>query len=511
VDTATGTTDTPNGSDTDISVNLPDGSNVVGRHLLMYVSDEWNPVPKDFLSSISADGWTRAGSSGVNIYQKRIDGTEGWTGTGDTYDFTYTGDNTISSLAIVALLSNAYDEYPTNPGLFYTFSSSATADPDDVFTTSYPGRHATVFTICHTDGTAITGGPSGYTQIGSGDTATNAEARMDYKTLDEAPSTSGTAEDPGTYTTSGVDQSYTLMVRGGGDAYSSAGWGTIPEGGGVDTEAPWEGGNEWIVSEVTGSADVYVDGSDGRADITADGTQVSNRLESNAPDDPSDEPWGPWAGGDAEYLMRWKVNPVGDTADTSANLLETAIVNEGLSVNFRIHLGDAGTYAYQSGGDERGIVILQGATASDYVEKTIASDTYYLTRMDFRGTRCRMKLWAASASEPVDWDIDVAKVDASTSDVAYSYWRAYGNDGMDFYVDYIDAVLGAAPGASVTTTLPPGDGTTTTWTIAPWTGGITVWVDGIQTPVTTDASAGTFTFDRAPADGAVIRVEYTPA
>lgn len=491
-DTSTGTSHT---------ISIPDGSNVVGRELLLFVANQDWTV--DVQTPLEGEGFT-AVSSDVDVpyqallMQRRIDGTEGFTGTGDTITFSTSSSVTFSTLA--DLYDGVYVPGTGEDQTDYIVAVSTVSwDPPLNNGPWYSGTEPVRWIVWAVSDGTWSGTPTGYTLSGTA----NDQATY-YKNGIDSSENPGPAFTPGTGT---QKITWTIQLRG----TESSGWGTIPQGGGVDTEAPWEGGNEWIVTEVTGSADVYVDGTDGRADITADGTQVSNRLESNAPDDPSDEPWGPWAGGDAEYLMRWKVNPVGDTADTSANLLETAIVNEGLSVNFRIHLGDAGTYAYQSGGDERGIVILQGATASSFVQKTIASDTYYLTRMDFRGTRCRMKQWAASAAEPVDWDIDVAKVDASTSDVAYSYWRAYGNDGMAFHVDYIDAVLGAAPGAPVTATLPPGDGTTTTWTIAPWTGGITVWVDGIQTPVTTDASAGTFTFDRAPADGAVIRVEYTPA
>jgi hypothetical protein len=60
--------------------------------------------------------------------------------------------------------------------------------------------------------------------------------------------------------------------------------------------------------------------------------------------------------------------------------------------------------------------------------------------------------------------------------------------------------------------LPRGDGVTVTWTILPWTGALEVFVDNLgPVPVTTDKSAGTFTFDRAPAFGAWITVRYVQA
>ena len=139
-----------------------------------------------------------------------------------------------------------------------------------------------------------------------------------------------------------------------------------------------------------------------------------------------------------------------------------------------------------------------------------------MTRMDFRGERVKMKVWANGANEPVAWDIDIAKEDDDdTTPQDISYFAAphvWGNTGMTFTFDTAWASGGGSTSGTTTDDLPRGDGVTTTWTVQPWTGTLIAYVDGFRTQLASfDRDAGTFTFDRAPALGAWITVEYAPA
>lgn len=494
VGSAEGATSTPSGADTDVVINLPDGSDVVGRHLIAYVA----AAPyNDMFDAMTGAGWTKlVPTAGSLWFYKRISGSEGYTGTSDTESITVTGA-TVVVAAVVDLLENLYDEYPTNPGPWWVANSGVTADPEDTpspTSDGWDGEPARAYTLLENDGTVITGYPLSYTEVGE-DTETGVRVRMDARDIAAAA-----AEDPSTYTTADVTISYTLVLRGGG----VTGWGAIPSGG----DAPWQGGNAWSIT-TSGSADVYVSSGVGYVDITSDDTTVALAVASDSPDDPSDEPWGPWAAGAAEFLVKFRVNPLGDTADANPNTLKLSVFDGSFRMNCIVHLGDNVNWSYMSPDQQRGIVLTSGTSgASLFAPKTLAANTWYFLRWDFRSRTMKAKLWAASANEPVAWDVTLSKVDESLPDEASFVITIDANDGMLFSFDSIDATLGS--GSDL---LPPGDGATVTWTIRPWTpGSLRVYVDGIQTaPASKDRDAGTFTFDRAPDLGAVIRVEYTPA
>lgn len=177
-----------------------------------------------------------------------------------------------------------------------------------------------------------------------------------------------------------------------------------------------------------------------------------------------------------------------------------------------MHLGDAVVTAHSSAG-LRGLVLYSGSTFGTFVSKTLVADTYYKVKIDTRGDTIRAKLWASSAAEPIAWDSTLTKVDETVADISdmdivFSANTTPGN--MKLSMAQILAQIGGEVGGPVVTGLPPGDGSTTTWTIEPFSGPPTVWVDGLLTVVTFDTDAGTITFDRAPANGAQIRIKYVP-
>jgi hypothetical protein len=478
------------------NIFYPEGSEVVGNLLLLaYVTtdaDASGALLQQFvdLQFATQESFSNVGSTSGAILAALTDGTQ-------SGSFTVTTTATETITYRMALISGQDGQ----------ITSDLAAGAGTPSISGWAGENELVYVFGFDNQTVAGGGGagSGYTLLSD---QTSGATGLKINSGDQVG-----AVNPGDWTASGsgAQHSATLGIR-----FVSPEWGTIPRGEGVDTAAPWVGGNRYI-KVAFGTSTVSTNGAQGLIAMTADNTTVSMFLVSDSPDEPRDDPWGPWADGDAQLRYKWKVNPLGDTSDVDENLLEWQVITGGWRASFRVHLGDGATYTYQSGGDERGIVILQAfsAVASDFVPKTLVADTYYQTRLDFRGTRARMKLWADGTAEPVDWDIDVAKMDDDLdppTDISHLILRAYGNTGMTFTFDTSWAQVGGSASGPVGERLPNGDGVTTTWTILPWVGNIAVYVDGIVTKLASfDREAGTITFDRAPAVGARIKVEYVPS
>lgn len=478
---------------------IPDGATVVGQLLLIFMG--WNNNGSDVQTVMNSEGFTPLPggpyANGVyrfNVFYRVITGTEGFTGTGDAVTI-----SPIASANVVAVSQLVKDQYDDS-GPQYVINPGSTADPDAISSGSWSpaitaGTGMRYYTALFTDAAGtIDAPPTGYTNV---DTATSGSLAM---SLDAKDSTSD-AEDPGAYSESGgntILESFTLGIVGAG----SGGWGSIPQGIGVDTEAPWEGGNTYDVT-ATGMA-VGVSGSAGYMTAAVDGASATAELSSEADDTSSTDPWGPWTSGRGLFDIKFKVNPIGDTADTDANTLELAVAGDGWRGSLIIALGDAVAWSWMDPDSQRGIVISQKAgvtVESDFVAKTLASDTYYNAKFDTRGEVVRAKLWASADAEPAAWDISVDKeYQALVGNWFYVQFDA--NAGMTLTVDYIDAALGATPGASLGRhVVGYGNGTATTfYTVAPFVAGsLLVWVDNQPViPASYDASAGTFTLGRAP-------------
>lgn len=488
-----------------VDINIPDGSDVAQRLLLMFYVSTASDASGEVTAQLTALGWellqsfTNAASTSGGILCRIIDGTEGFSGENDVVTISYSSgtENTLASVHLIA------GGPATSAGISDVLAAGEATPPNSGWT----GEDLLAYVIGF-DNANIAGGPvSPYDEIEDfSDTGVGLKIHKGDVTG---------AFNPGDFTASGSGAQHSATV---GIRFTDPEWGEIPRGEGVDTPAPWIGGNRYI-KVMSGTATVATTGTTGTIAMTADNTEVSMVLKSDAADDPSDQPWGPWADGDCMLLYRWKVSALGTTTKVDPNTLEWRIITDGWRGTWRYNLGDAVTYSYQSGGQERGIVGYQASVAVDYtpyLEKTLVTDTYYWTRMDCRGRRFAMKHWAgALADEPITWDIDEPKVDDDTTtpaDVSQLYLIANGNSGMTFTFDTAYAQVGPSASGPATGALPRGDGVTTTWTVLPWIGLLKAWVDGILTvPSTFDRDAGTFTFDRAPADGAWITVEYVPA
>lgn len=488
---------TSTGTGTSMTLNIPDGANVSGRMLMMQAV--WDSNTGDYDTQVINAGFSRFGTVQANgsyrycAYTWEMTGGEGFTGAGDTVALSgYTSANVLAFVDIAA----------QDVGAEAVIDWDATSDPPDITSQGWAAGTYQWYTFLITDDAGtITAGPSGYTE--SGDVELNGVMRMAAWTRQSTVD----AESPGAFTEASNTIITSVTIGQGSGALSlGEGWGSIPEG--VDTGAPWEGGNTWAVTTTSGTASFSVSGSQGLIVITADDTTAIAELTSDG------EPTGPWDTGDAAFTIRWQTDVLGDITDTDANSIEFNVYADGWFGGLVLALGDNVTRSYMSPNQQRGIVVWQGTgvvSSSSFVPKTLAVDTDYYIKLDARGTRVRAKMWKASDSEPVAWDIDVARVDTAgsgeTMDITVD-GNITGGD-VTHRFESIDVELNG----SGVTTLPPGDGATVTWTIEEWVPGtLRVFVDGIQTiPASTDRANGTFTFDRAPDLGAVIRVEYQPA
>ncbi len=480
------------------SVLLPNGPDVTGRMVVIFGTN--TSTASEFHDDlVSTHGFTSAafvagpGSNASWVVYRIIDGTESWAATGQTLAVTTTLNQEYSIMGYV--LTDAIE--------LEASSDASIANPPELDPTWIEASSARWYTFGIAV-SSISGDPTGYATDAGGFLGSAAYWRVSTKTDDSL------TEDPTGYTYTGAAVAFTVAIRSALTAGSA--WGTILLGEGVDTEAPWEGGNIWTTEVVTGSAVAATDGTDGTIVVSADGTEVIEKLRSETPGDTTEEPSGPWSM-PASYLVRFKALYLGDVTDAAANMLQFQTFDDTSRPGVRIHLGDAVATSYSSSG-LRGLVLLSGSTFGTFVAKTLLADTYYLLRFDARGATLRARLWLASDPEPVAWDTTLARVDEpGLADVSWLYVQFYGNvspGNMKLSVDYIKAQLGSD--GLTTTFLPPGDGSSTVWYIEEWVGTLKVWVDGVLTePASFDRSAGTFTLGSAPALAAVIRVEYMPA
>lgn len=469
---------------TTAAVNLPDGVDVAGRFVIIYGVTEDYDVQAGLIGTHGFSSFLNynVGSFVSWIVYRFITGSEGWAASGEVLNVAGITSQDVGTYAIC--LSGV----ETIEG-----ASSATADPPSVTPSWGSSVLARWYTFAVSD-TSLSGDPTGYTTDAGGFLAT--------RWLLSVKNDDSNTENPSTYTGAGNSVSYTMALEG---SSTGAGWGSIPTG--ADTGAPWEGGNAWTFS-VTGTASASVDGTDGVIVIEADNTAAQMVLTSDT------EPLGPWDTADAAFTVLWKTDTLGDITDASGNNIEMGLYSDGWFGGIIVNLGDNVNWSYMDPDQQRGIVVWQGSgvtTYSPFVPKTIAPDTYYYVKLDARGTRVRAKFWRASDAEPVAWDIDEARVDTTSSASEFSI-VVHGNITGGDVTHKFDSIDVELAGSGVIT-LPPGNGAAVTWTIEEWVPGtLRVFVDGIQTiPASTDRANGTFTFDRAPDLGAVIRVEYTPA
>ncbi|RLB44769.1 MAG: hypothetical protein DRH30_00505 [Deltaproteobacteria bacterium] len=224
-------------------VNLPDGCDIPGRHLIMWIAAE--PYDDMYLTMVTRAGWTKLlASSGTTFFWKRLGGADGTDPTG--YDATnetesievddYLGVTPVVAVT-VALVAGLYDEGSDNPGPWYTSTVNTSGALPDPVTPSWGDGNDVLYLTAIRAEAEITDGPDApFNEAGSelktAPDTTELGMRMDYATDIEqtmVPSTYKTTDDMGgTY-----DSCWTIALRAGG--------GINPEGGYVTETARPDG------------------------------------------------------------------------------------------------------------------------------------------------------------------------------------------------------------------------------------------------------------------------------
>lgn len=413
------------------AVPLAAGSDIPGNMILLaYTSTAADPsaqIPSQLVIAgfEQRESFVDSSSTSGGLFAKYVDGSDGFDPENPTFTITTPGSETISWVAIT-LTGVA----TSGAGLSNSIAASR-------FTPSVSGwagetELAYVFGF---DSQAVTGGVTPFYTLAENLTPAGAALRVlkaDVTGAINPPDFSAPV--------AAAIHTVTVAVR-----FVQPEWGAIPRGNGVDHDGPWVGHNAYEKHSI-GSATVRATSGVGTIAIASDGTVVEMRLRSDAADDPNAGEPGPWSEGNGVFRYLWKVNTMGDLADADENLVEWQITTQDWNGIFRVHLGDAVSYPYQSGYDERGVVIIQNSTTpvySDFVPKTLVGNAYYWTKFDTRGDTVKMKIWGDGLAEP-DWDIETAKIpeDPGEDDVEWLSVRVYGNTGMTFSFDTAYAQIG---------------------------------------------------------------------
>ena len=470
-------------------IALPDGSDLAGRLLLLFVNsteDDATIFTQLGVLGIDVTGPGYQGDGSGRVVWRFIDGLEGWDKTGATLTVTTPGSETVIVHAVLHSL--------THGSVFDAIERQADSSADPPLVT--PGttnplwvtiNSARWYTWGWYKTAAITGDPTGYANVY--DNLSGGRAlRVNAKNDDSA------AEDPSAYTMTGGS-----LPKAGTIAIRAHHLGRTPL---QDvTFAWWEGNNLWFQSAVSTTDITYgVDGSVFWATSAAHTKLIAHQLNPVA----ADAPLMPWEGSSWTMEGRFQVDVAGKVGDDGVRLFQLKWVFSGQEAIFNLRFGD-GTRA-------EGLLVLGAATS--YAAKAITEGEWmrFKWQMDNGTTRARM--WLESTAEPLTWDVETTGLTAVTDPDLMTMTVWIGNDGapsQTFQLDYLRFLALGQSGDTVNhPQLAVGDGTATIFTLQPFRQGtLHVTVDGISVlPVSVDPDAGTMTFDRAPAFGAVISVVY---
>ncbi len=430
-------------------LNLPDGCDVPGRHLIAYIAAE--PYQDLVTAMVTEAGWTKLlAASGSTWFWKRLGGDDGTAATGiveadatDSIDVDDVGGVTPVIAATVFLVEGLYDVGTDGtPGPTIAEGTAAgSADPPNVSDPGWTGGSTEMLALTGIQSEAAV--TRDVDDLYAGDDADEETApdstllslRGDWRVAAVA------AENPGAYTAAAMagtkDASYTILFRGGGYQDPSVGF--------VATVERPEGPHN--VPHIV-RIKFRVNDSDNGAYFTYQ-----------------------WFGCIEEGQVR----------------------------------GGGGKIAYISSGTWINL-IGQGAQALGF---DLVEGTYYYMLLDFTGDLQRMRIWAVADPMPAGWDqtfalpggndgygaikLQVDIVAGTTFDIEeihIGYETEEGTSGRIY--------LGIADGSSVAYTSPLQWGS----------GGPKVYLDGFLTVLKAyDSSDWSFTFDRAPSYGTKIEIE----
>lgn len=429
-------------------LNLPDGCDVPGRHLIAWMGAE--PYDDLVLTMVTRAGWTKLDpTSGSTWFWKRLGGEDGTDPTG------YPAEDAVEAIevddalsvtpvvcATVLLVENLYDEGSSNPGPHFASNPGVqSADPPALVDQDWDTCSEEQLTLIGiraeqpvTRDTDDFFAESGTDEKTAPD-ATLLSLRADWKVAAEQ------AEDPEAYTVSDMsglkDTSWTILLRGGKYADPAAGF-----------------------------------------------VASTDREEG-----PHNQP----------HMVRIKFKVTDSDNGAYFTYLWQGCVEEG------IDKGGGGKIAYIVAGT---FINLEGQSQQALGFDLVEGDYYYML-IDLTGDVQRMKVWPITSPIPAAWDQTFAFA-AGNNDFAYLALIVEIVAGSGFDIDEIHIGYGTEEGSSGRVYIGIADGSTTQYASPlQWgAGGPKVYVDGYLTQLAGfDASIWLFTFDRAPSYGARIEVE----
>lgn len=500
---------TESGAAASHDIVLPDGSNVVGQDiiiLLLYNGASGAgadfPLGNGFQTIISGVQWT---PYEYMVYWKKVDGTEGFTGSGDTITLTTDAGVQVAAIALLVDESTLDDidwdyDYSHN-------QQSSVSDPVDGWWAD--ASDTLMYSFIFSEN-AISGVPDGYSLIGDADTA-DLHIRAAQKTRGafvypqtELPSDAYSTTDP--------LHTYLLILRrqvgGAGEGVGEGGTPADMVLPGPDvTGSPYAGGNVYE-DETTDAATAAVGSGKVTVTSSAYGKDWTKRLES-----PPGVVW------DAdEWTMRWKVSldVAGDTGDLGQRYFEVSYNDNGYVVAWRLRLGDA----VRATGVE-----VEGDTTA-FAAKTLTLSTDYWFEVGLVNGVAKARLYSGERPDIATWDASADPADSDTI-TGLVLTALVGNDGAPAQTLTIDewrgGLLGTSGSAVLNAFVAYGDGSTTAFSLpngdAAETGTLGVTVDGSPvTPSTISTDGKSFVLSPAPygdpsdpTAGAVIRASYVKA
>jgi hypothetical protein len=205
------------GNTTTSTINLPDGSNVSGRRVLVIFYKDGTSGTITWPS-----GWTAAQtrstlqSHDFEARYRDIDGTEGFDGTGDTISITHNTEGTAHTTYLIE--AGTFD--PAEAPVVGTIASAAASSPNPPNCNPGTAKDYLFIACCSVDGNvAVTGAPTNYTNLRNDRWANSngggvASARRELN---------ASSDDPGTFTATGNWQAQTIAIHPSAGGVSGTG------------------------------------------------------------------------------------------------------------------------------------------------------------------------------------------------------------------------------------------------------------------------------------------------
>jgi hypothetical protein len=460
------------------TIDLPAGIHVAKRRLGMVMFRERGSGSSVLITAMEAagfthidgDGWVPGARGGeYDVFDLALTGLEGYAGDGTDQLVVAATDSVVHAVAYCLERAGA--------PVMATTSGNDPPSLDPGIETSTP----TLWLALVADDGAVSGDPSGYTNVSSGEAGTFPfHWRLSQREGDATP------DDPSAYT--GGEMVATIAIQTDPTWLDDA-LGYLPVQ--VDTAAWWPGGNEWssffagFVGDHGIEDGVFFAESAATHETSGNNWTISVFGEGH-PSNPG--PVLPMEAGDFELEIRYRLRGAkGEVADAGLRYLYFDWMFSGrLQLNF----GD--------GTNAEGIQVIGETT--DTATMTLPDvDEYGLIRWRWQDGMVYGKVWADADDMPVAWPVSAAvDSDLDLDDVEFDIVGRLGNASgpvQRIEIDYIRVVPLAEGGDSARRVIAHGDGT------GPFSlgeafvpGTLRVWVDDIPvTPATQDPTTGAFT------------------